>query len=424
MKNLKNNIIFVAIFLITFLSMIFTSTNFVSAGTPAIRVTLVNQDPSPANPGKYVDIKFQIENIGDDIAPGVFIELVPNYPFSLDSNENAQKVIGSMQAGRLGKDSVLVTYKVRVDDKAVQGNNEIEVRYKKSENDAWTSQKFNVAVENLNYIISIESVNTIPEELKPGEKAKIEIKVKNLGFTTIKDLSLKMVLSAYNGNSLVNLIPIAPTSSSSEKKIDFLEPNKEETIVFDVIVEPEASSNIYKVPIVLTYYDSLNQEKNINDIIGIIIGSSPELSYQITNSEIISAGTKGKIKIDIVNKGLANANFLNIIPKETKKFNLISTQNEIYIGSIDSDDYETFELEMFVNNNVGEEIEIPFEVTYKDQNNKEYSEDINLPLRIYSPEKAKELGLVKPQSFPFGWIILVIVIIGFIVFRSIKKKRK
>lgn len=418
-KNNKSTFGMIALF--AMILSIFAGAVFAAEGS--IRTTLINQDPSKATPGKYVDLKFQIENIGDGTASNVAVELMPEYPFALNPDENAKKVIGSLAAGRLGKDAAVVTYRVRVDEKAVSGTNKIKINFRKSDSDIWATQEFDVYVDSITNAISISDVKTTPEEIVPGNKAKIEITVKNLGYNTLRDVSLKMIFSAYNGNALVNLIPLAPVSSSSEKKISFLEPGKSETFVFDVVAEPEALSNIYKVPIILSYYDSAGVETSINDIVGVVIGSAPEISAQITQSNIVVAGTSGRLKIDIFNKGLTNAKFVNVVPKESEDISIISTQTEIYVGSVDSDDYQSFDLDIFVKPSAKELVSVPLTVTYRDPNNKEYTQEIVLTQHLYSAEKAKEMGMSKSQPFPVFWVIVGLAVIGFIVFRFLKKKK-
>jgi hypothetical protein len=290
--------------------------------------------------------------------------------------------------------------------------------------DAWTTQEFDVYVDSITNALTISNVRTTPEEIVPGGKAKIEITVQNMGYNTLRDVSLKMVFSAYNGNALVNLIPLAPLSSSSEKKLSFLEPGKSETFTFDVVAEPEALSNIYKVPIMLSYYDPAGVETSINDIIGVIIGSAPEISAQITQSNVVIAGTSGKLKIDIFNKGLTNAKFVNVVPQESGDISIISTQSEIYVGSVDSDDYQSFDLEIYVKPSAKDKISIPLTVSYRDPNNKGYTQEIMLTQHLYSAEKAKEMGMSQSKPFPVFWVVVGVLVIGFFVFRFLKKKDK
>ncbi|MBN2881708.1 COG1361 S-layer family protein [Candidatus Woesearchaeota archaeon] len=414
MKKIKQNIV------IALLVLIF-AINFVYA-SPAIRITLINQDPSPANPGKYVDLKFQIENVGDEAAKNVVVELMPEYPFTLENSKDATKTIGSIAAGRQGDDATLIQYKVRVDDKAVAGYNTIKVRYKKTDLEQWTYVDYDVNIASLSNEISVYSIKTIPEELSPGTSGKLEITLENMGYKTVRDISLRLVLAAYDGQTFANIVPIATLHSTSEKKLGYLEPNQKVTLTYDIIAEPNAESNIYKVPMILTYYDSDNQKTENSDIIGIVIGDKPELTTQISDSEIKMAGQKGKVTINIVNKGVTDASFVNAKVIETEDFSILSTEKEVYIGGVDSDDYEDFDVEIFVNPTDKEKIQVPVELTYKDPNNKEYSEKVILDLNLYTLEKAKELGLIQEPNYT-GTIVIAIVIIGLIVLWQIKKRK-
>ena len=61
-----------------------------------MRVTMINQIPDPAEPGKYVDLRFKFENNGSKAAENVEAEILPQYPFSLDPGTSAVKSLGSI----------------------------------------------------------------------------------------------------------------------------------------------------------------------------------------------------------------------------------------------------------------------------------------------------------------------------------------
>src|SRR3989338_11296225 len=52
-----------------------------------MNITMVNQEPDPAEAGRYVTIRFKIENSGAENAEDITVELLPEYPFSLDRSE-------------------------------------------------------------------------------------------------------------------------------------------------------------------------------------------------------------------------------------------------------------------------------------------------------------------------------------------------
>ena len=108
---------------------------------------------------------------------------------------------------------------------------------------------------------------------------------------------------------------------------------------------------------------------------------------------------------------------------ESDDYAIISSP-KVYVGNIDSDDYETAEFTIYVTKVKEKEIDLPMLVEYKDDNNKGYSRRINLGLRLYSSTEAKKLGLVKSSKFVGISIAIVIVVIGLLAYYYWKKEKK
>jgi hypothetical protein len=77
--------------------------------------------------------------------------------------------------------------------------------------------------------------------------------------------------------------------------------------------------------------------------------------------------------------------------------------NEIYVGEIDSDDFEDFTIKISVAEGV-ENVNIPLEVSYYDKNNNFYSQTMNAELKIYP---ASYVGKAKSNTFLVVVIILL-----------------
>jgi hypothetical protein len=92
-------------------------------------VSMINQDPYPAIPGDYVKIVFQIEGLSNPECGVVDFELKENYPFSLDPNVSSALSINAGTYSRSYSSFYLATYKLRVNENALNGNNPIEVVY-------------------------------------------------------------------------------------------------------------------------------------------------------------------------------------------------------------------------------------------------------------------------------------------------------
>ncbi|MHC1625540.1 MAG: COG1361 family protein [Methermicoccaceae archaeon] len=106
-----------------------------------LHVTLVNQDPYPADPGGYVDLVFKVENWGVENAEDVIVELEPEYPFSVDPGTDTVRELGTVGCTQKDEDDeyILLKYKVRVAEDAIDGESEIKLKYSYVSDDTWDS---------------------------------------------------------------------------------------------------------------------------------------------------------------------------------------------------------------------------------------------------------------------------------------------
>ena len=123
-----------------------SSVKTVQNGASYLDVYLMNQDPYPADPGSYVTLAFKVENFGSVSANNVTMTMEQAYPFSLDSGVSATQTVGLLQNYYSSMRSALVTYTVRVDDNALNGNNELTIDY--TVDGYKYTKSFNISVSN------------------------------------------------------------------------------------------------------------------------------------------------------------------------------------------------------------------------------------------------------------------------------------
>ncbi|MFH2019939.1 MAG: hypothetical protein ABIJ34_00865 [archaeon] len=398
---------------------------------PGINITLMNQEPDPVNPGEYLELRFMIHNTqADTVATNFQVMLDPEYPFSLDANEEALRSYGDLPALGNSKNALVVKYKVRVDEKAVQGSNPVRIKYKHG-NLPWISREFFVEVRTRDANLGIVSVTTDPKEIKPGEEVTLNVKVKNMADSALKDVTLKLdltystalgSLTSTAADKIVafNALPFAPLGSATEQKIYSLSPGEEYTYSYKLIALSDAESMIYKMPIVMTYSDEIGTEYSKNDIIGVIVGAKPDLSVIIDQSDLYVGKKTGTVTIKFINKGFTDVKFLDVKLAEKEEYEILSA-TEVYIGNVNSDDYETADFDLYLKNGATkqeETIVLPLTVEYRDANNRIYNDVINLDLKVMNPEK---LG-IKQNNNSFG--LIVIFVIGAGIFLYLKRKKK
>jgi len=378
-----------------------------------INVTMINHEPDPAEAGRYVTVRFKIENTGGETAEDIVVELLPKYPFSLDPGESAVKYIGSVRSRQVGDTGVITDYRLKVDEAALEGYNDIELRYK-VRNNAWIKlEPFYVNIRPHDILLSIYSIDA-PKMIMPGETSKVDINLKNLALSFIKEIKVKLNLDG---------LPLATIGSTNRKIIKQIEADSNATVSFDLMAEPDADSKLYKVPIEIEFYDRLGTRYDKNETVGLIIGKEPDLSIIIDSSEVYSSGGTGEVTIKFTNKGVTDIKFLNVELEESENYDILSPK-EVYVGNIDSDDYETADFKLTLNKVKGSDVILPLLVEYKDANNNEYSKEIEMPLRLYSASEAKAAGLKSGSSKVGIIIVIVIVVVGFFIYIRWRKKKK
>jgi len=386
---------------------------------PDLRTSISIQDPDPVEPGKEVEASFKIENNGTT-ANSVVFEILPEYPFSLVPGETASKAIGTIGTSQNSKQSVIVRFKLKVAQDAIDGNHEIKVRYKGEGFDSWTIiENLNIKVQSRDAIIGVEKFLAEPPVVAPGSKAKLTIILRNYATSLLKDIKVVLEL----GKSGDEVTPFSPVGSTNEKVLAYIRPESSEPVEFEIIADPDALSKSYKIPISIKYSDSLGRNYSKSNIITIIVGGEPDVSVGIDSSTIYTAGAAGEMTVKIVNKGLPDMKFVNVRLDKSDRYRVISP-SEVYIGNIDSDDYETADFKLYVEKTSEKKIVLPLTVEYKDANNKDYSNVVNLELPLYTSSEAKKLGLVQGNGKSTWVILVVLAVAGFFGYRMWKKKKK
>jgi|FLOH01.1.fsa_nt_gi hypothetical protein len=375
-----------------------------------LTASLTKYDPQPAEPGKYINVFIQLENTGIDTAENVELQLIENFPFSLDPGKSNIKQIGLLG----GKDFHTVEFKIKVDEKAVEGDNVLKVRYNQNpEKTVWGQAELEISVQTQDALLSIEKIQTTPTEIAPGETGTITIDLKNLADSHLSDVIVSLDLSS-------ETLPFAPFNSASEKSIYQINPDEIKEFAFDVIAYPNAVAGIYKIPLTITYSDNVGSDYTKTDVIGVLINDEPDIQVVTDSTNLLSEKRTGSIILKIINKGLTDVKFMSLKIGETDEFEILSTSKTEYIGNLDSDDFETVEFNILVKS-TEDIIEIPLELEYRNNNNKLYTQDLSLNLKIHS---ASALGISNSGS---GWTIIIIIILiiaGIIVYRKVRKIRK
>ena len=129
-------------------------------------------------------------------------------------------------------------------------------------------------------------------------------------------------------------------------------------------------------------------------------------------------GTTGTVVLQVVNKGIIDVKFVTVSLQQGP-YDLLSP-SDIYLGDIESDDFETAEYKVHVRE--GKEVPFSFLVTYMDANNNPVRATMTRTIPLYSTEQARSLGLAEGP--PTAWYVTGgIVIIGLALYLFFRRKR-
>jgi len=260
--------------------------------------------------------------------------------------------------------------------------------------------------------LMISSVSTNPREIIPGETSIIKIALENEGNRDIEDVSVILNLAD---------VPFAPYDSGSEYSIDKIREGKIKYAEFEIVALNNAKSGIYKIPLTITYNIGGEMQASKDSLISLTINSEPIIGVNIEDGLFLK-GQENKLTIRIVNKGLSDVKFLEVELSESTYFNTLSQKN-VYLGDIDSDDFDTAEFKIFFKKNIPNSINLPVKILYRDSLNNKYEKDFNIPLKVYTKKQAIELGLLKKDNTVTYIVIVVGLIIVWLIYRKIKGKK-
>ncbi len=405
------------IFSLLIVSAIFISLIAISsfAESPSFSVTMMSQTPDPVEPGQTVKVKFKIENEGTQTIDDVIAKIDPQYPFTIYGDET-EKNLGRVSASSTNTE---VSFTLKVDEDAVEGETDLDfqLQFSDSSSIVYDEGEFSIDIQTNDAVLDISSIEFDPETISPGETSEISFIVKNQADSLLKDITFKLEL---NDDDL----PFAPYLSSSEKRIDQLNSDYQSSLSFNIICSPNAEVGLYKIPINITYYDENDNIYSSEDLLAISVSEEPTLKSYIKKTEIFSPNQQGKVTIQIANTGISNVQSLEMELINSSDYKLLSTSDYFYIGDLDADDTESEELNIYVENPISGEVNIPIKLSYSDENNNDYEKYFYLDFELYSEDELKLYGMSSNGNSTYIYLIVVLALIGGGYYWYRKKKKK
>lgn len=253
-----------------------------------------------------------------------------------------------------------------------------------------------------------------------GESKTISIDVENNHAFDIEDVSIQLMLSIVLPDGTPVSLPFT-VIGSSEKTLDDLDDDDDDSASFTIKVSTDIIPGDYNIPYHISYVnaDDTNEEFEKTGTFGLRVSAKTDLDFTIETRETPVVGQEGKISLEIINKGLGEIKSVQveIFPEG---FELIS-KSKIFIGTIDADDTDLASFDILYKET---NPTLNTKITYKDFDNEEHTENVNLPFSVYTKEEALEKGIIKKNNIGLYITILVILIIIWVIYRKFKKAKR
>ncbi len=386
----------------------------VSASAAALRADIVQCDPNPAEIGQYVNVWIKIENIGNTRAEDVSVELIPSYPFSLDTGDDTVRNIGILSTDRHAS----LEYNLHVDENARPGTRSIKVRYQDDEGTAWNEETLNIWVGSgsdtfdSKGTIQLEQITIEPEVLMPGDTGTVTFTLKN----TATQYSISLGGEEYDTNARVRSATLVGTdditvNSNPYHDTGILGPGDNVELTYNIEVDDTARDGTKHLEF-------------------IVVGSSYTYNYKWdVPVKVDSAGIKviptkpltidngvATIQFDIVN---TNPNTLTSVSIRPQAEGIEFSPVEYFIGSMEPDELFTAEFDaQVVSDNISNQQELALIAQYRNGINQHetFLNDLSLTIVTEKPNSGTGLASIS--------ILLIIFVISSLVMYRHKKHQQ
>ncbi len=400
-------------------SSMFTSPTSASVGGANLKVTIVETNPYPAKIGEYLNLTVQVENIGGDKADNVDIQIVPQYPFSLDSEANAVKNIGVLTPGRTATKEFFLF----VDKSAQKGVRSIDIRTKTGKDSPWSEKSFDIRIGTETFdskgTVELKEVTSDPEVFMPGDRGTITVTLMN----TASNPTVTIGESDFDTNARIQAAVLRPLSDgivvldAPYEDMGLLGPGDSIKLTFNVKVTEDAPEGTHNLELAIegNSFD-YNSRKNIP----LKVDSSNIMV--IPSKELRMVDGKSTIEFDVANTHPNDFNSVSIKPEAE---GITFYPAEYFIGPMDPDELFTIEFNAVEENSwnsirdTSDPINLTLSASYSNGINKHENLVSNMYIQSIEETQGGNSSMVVP-----GLLLVVVAGAGMLIYKKKKQSRK
>ena len=349
MGIIKKNTI-VTLFSLLLISSVFAVPASAATGSANLKVTIIETNPYPAKIGEYLNLALQVENVGGDKASDVDIAIVPEYPFSLDSEANAVKNIGALNPGSTASKE----FSLYIDKNAQKGIRSLTVRTRPGKDGPWIEKKFDIRIGtetfNSKGTVELKELVSDPKVFMPGDRGTITVTLTNTATTP----TITIDGSTYDTNARIQSAALKSLSDgivvldSPYQEMGILSPGDSIKLTYNVKVAENAAEGTHNLELAIegNSFD-YNSRSNI------------PLKVDSSNIKVIPSKTiqmvdgRAKVEFDVANTHPNEFSSVSIKP-EAKGVRFYPA--EYFIGPMNPDELFTIDFDAVTDGSSGADI--------------------------------------------------------------------
>lgn len=415
MKIIKKNTAATFFSLLLFFSL-FTAPASAAVGGANLKVTIVETNPYPAKIGEYLTLTIQVENIGGDKADNVDIQIVPQYPFSLDSEANAVKNVGVLYPGR----TATKEFHLFVDKDAKKGVRSIDVRTKTGKDSPWSEKKIDIRIGtetfNSKGTVELKEFVSDPKVFMPGDRGTVTVTLTNTATTP----TVTIDGTDYDTNARIQAAVLRPTSDgiivldAPYADMGLLGPGDSIKLTFNVKVAEDAPEGTHNFELAI---EGNSFDYNCKKSIPLKVDASN--IRLISSKELTMINGKATVEFDVANTHPNELNSVSIKPEaEGVRF----YPAEYFIGPMNPDELFTIEFNAVADGSssarrISEPINLTLSANYGNGINKHENIVSNLFIQPIEETQGGSANIVV-----LGLMFIAIAGVGVLLYKKIKTK--
>lgn len=359
-----------------------------------VKVSTLKYDPSPAEPGKFLDLWLSIDNKGTGIVQNYVVELVPGYPFFLDSNENATRKFDSIDA-----DGARMKYRIRVAEDAPDGDSILKVKHYQEGSSTFITEDLKISILGK---INVDISSIEPDTLIPGNPTKVKFLFNNTGMAPVRDL----IITWSDPNN-----KILPLGGENRFRIDELGVGASRTVEFRMIADPSITQGVHVININMSF-QRFGQADSRTSQIAFIVGGLTD--FDVAQQEINS----NSLSVSVANIGVNTATGVMISIPDQPGWKVIGSSN-VFLGNLNPGDFTVASVQIQPLSKEINKIDAKIEYTDTTGVRQSLSKQLSINQAQITAQKVEP----RPNYLLYGIAAIVIIAILWYLKKRIRKKR-